>query len=175
VTHRSYDVTNPQTPERTRGGLAGKLAGRVKQAAGSLLGDKDLAGEGRLQEAQVEAEADAADAAQRASTTHAEAELDAARAENEIERERIANEVSARQREEVIERDQAQAEAAAQAETRQRKVAADAQRRAQESAADTTERTAEQERIAAVKEAAALQREARRAEATAEAIDPEER
>jgi uncharacterized protein YjbJ (UPF0337 family) len=46
-------VTNPETPERTRGGLAGKLAGRFKQAAGSLLGHENLAREGRLQEAQV--------------------------------------------------------------------------------------------------------------------------
>ena len=49
-------MTNPEIPERTRGGLAGKLAGRMKQAAGSVLGNEDLAREGRLQQAQVEAE-----------------------------------------------------------------------------------------------------------------------
>jgi hypothetical protein len=41
--------------------------------------------------------------------------------------------------------------------------------------ADAVERAAEQERAAAAQEAAVLQQEARRAEVTAEAIDPEER
>jgi uncharacterized protein YjbJ (UPF0337 family) len=168
-------VTNPETPERTRGGLAGRLAGRFKQAAGSLLGDKDLAREGRLQEAHVDAEADAEAAAQRARQADAGVALDAARTENEIERERLENDVSAREREEAIARDRVKAEQAAQVEAGRREAAADAQRRAQQSAAQAAERSAEQERLAAAQEAAALEREARRAEATAEAIDPEER
>jgi fused signal recognition particle receptor len=168
-------VTNPETPERTRGGLAGRLAGRFKQAAGSLLGDKDLAREGRLQEAHVDAEADAEAAAQRARQADAGVALDAARTEKEIERERLENDVSAREREEAIARDRVKAEQAAQVEAGRREAAADAQRRAQQSAAQAAERSAEQERLAAAQEAAALEREARRAEATAEAIDPEER
>ena len=36
------------------GGVAGKLAGKTKDVAGSLLGDDDLAREGRLQQAAVE-------------------------------------------------------------------------------------------------------------------------
>ncbi|MDQ6605794.1 MAG: hypothetical protein M3Z06_04510 [Actinomycetota bacterium] len=46
--------------ELTREGLLGKLAGKAKEAAGSLVGNDDLAREGRLQQAQVEAEAEAA-------------------------------------------------------------------------------------------------------------------
>jgi uncharacterized protein YjbJ (UPF0337 family) len=155
--------------------LAGRLAGRFKQAAGSLLGDKDLAREGRLQEAHVEAEADAEAAAERASEADAHVALDAARTENEIERQRLENDVSAREREEAIERDRVKAEQAAQGEAGRREAAADAQRRTEESAAQAAERTAEQERVAAGQEAAALEREARRAETMAEAIDPEER
>ncbi len=46
--------------ELTREGLLGKLAGKAKEAAGSLVGNDDLAREGRLQQAEVEAEAEAA-------------------------------------------------------------------------------------------------------------------
>ncbi len=46
--------------ELTREGLLGKLAGKAKEAAGSLVGNDDLAREGRLQQAQVDAEAEAA-------------------------------------------------------------------------------------------------------------------
>jgi uncharacterized protein YjbJ (UPF0337 family) len=46
------------TPERTSGGLAGRLAGKLKDVAGSLTGDDELAREGRLQqEAAAAAEA----------------------------------------------------------------------------------------------------------------------
>lgn len=43
--------------EPTAGGIVGALAGKAKQAAGSLVGNKDVAREGRLQQAQVDAEA----------------------------------------------------------------------------------------------------------------------
>ena len=45
-------MTNPETSERTAGGLVGKLAGKAKEAAGSVVGDDQLAREGRLQQAQ---------------------------------------------------------------------------------------------------------------------------
>ena len=57
-------MTNPETPrEETAGGVLGKLAGKAKAAAGSLTGNDDLAREGRLQEATVDAERDGADLA----------------------------------------------------------------------------------------------------------------
>jgi uncharacterized protein YjbJ (UPF0337 family) len=46
--------------EVTREGLLDLVAGKAKEAAGSLVGNDDLALEGRLQQAHVEAEAEAA-------------------------------------------------------------------------------------------------------------------
>jgi uncharacterized protein YjbJ (UPF0337 family) len=168
-------VTNPEIPQRTRGGLAGKLAGRAKQAAGVVLGNEDLAREGRLQQAQVEAEADAVVAAERAGLAEDEAAVEAARTENEIERERLENEIAEREREEAIERDRLRAERAAQAEAAQREAAADLHERGQESAAAAAEDAAERERAAAARDAAELRAQARRAETVADTIDPEER
>ncbi len=45
--------------ERTAGGVVGKLAGKAKATAGDVLGREDLAREGRLQEAQSDAEVEA--------------------------------------------------------------------------------------------------------------------
>jgi uncharacterized protein YjbJ (UPF0337 family) len=168
-------VTNPEIPERTRGGLAGKLAGRMKQAAGSVLGNDDLAREGRLQQAQVEAEADAKIASDRARQVEAEADLEAARTDIEIERERLEHEIAARKREEAIERDRREAEIAAQADAHRDAAEADAQERLHERGADIAERAAEAERLAAAQETARLEHDARVAEANADAIDPEER
>jgi len=168
------DVTNPETPQPTRGGLAGKIAGRFKAAAGAVIGDEQLAREGRLQQAQVEAEADAAVAAERARQAEAEAEVAGAKTENEIERERIANEIAEREREEAIEAERVRREEAAAAEAAQREKIADAQERSGEALADATLTAAERERAAAAREAALLHQEARQREATADTIDPEE-
>ena len=51
-------MTN-QAPEPVTGGLVGKLAGKAKEKAGDAFGDDKLAAEGRLQQAQVETDAEA--------------------------------------------------------------------------------------------------------------------
>ena len=168
-------MTNPETPKFTRGGLAGKLAGRAKEMAGSAVGNEDLAREGRLQQAQVEAEGDAQIAAERAKQAEAEAELQAERAENEIERERLENEIAAREREEKIERDRLAAEQAAQSAAQREQAQTSAKQRLQERGADLVERAAQAERIAAAQQTARLDKQADDAAATADAIDPEER
>jgi uncharacterized protein YjbJ (UPF0337 family) len=168
-------VTNPETPERTRGGVAGRLAGRFKEVAGSMLGHDDLAREGRLQQAQVEAEADAKVAATRADQAEAEAELVAARTENELERERLENELDARERQELIARERRIAERAADAVARREVAEADARGRLQERGADLAERAAEAERLATAHAASELERRAAVAEGTADEIDPEDR
>ena len=71
-------MTDPETPEDTSGGLVGKIAGKAKEVAGSLVGNDDLAREGRLQQAQSEAEADAARREAEAQQRRAEADLQAA-------------------------------------------------------------------------------------------------
>jgi uncharacterized protein YjbJ (UPF0337 family) len=153
-------VTNPETPERTRGGVAGRLAGRFKEVAGSMLGHDDLAREGRLQQAQVEAEADAKVAATRA---------------DQAERERLENELDARERQELIARERRIAERAADAVARREVAEADARGRLQERGADLAERAAEAERLATAHAASELERRAAVAEGTADEIDPEDR
>jgi uncharacterized protein YjbJ (UPF0337 family) len=59
--------------ERTTGGIAGKLIGRAKEAAGALTGKDALAREGRLQEAQADADTEAARAENEAREPEAEA------------------------------------------------------------------------------------------------------
>ncbi len=51
------ELSDQENSEPTAGGIVGALAGKAKQAAGSLVGNKDVAREGRLQQAQVDAEA----------------------------------------------------------------------------------------------------------------------
>ena len=46
-------------PEETAGGLLGKVAGKAKEVAGSAVGNDELAREGRLQQAQSDAEIEA--------------------------------------------------------------------------------------------------------------------
>src|SRR5215210_8813876 len=98
-------MTNSDTTERTAGGLVGKLAGKAKAAAGSLTGNDDLAREGRLQEAQSEAQVDARREAAEAEQAEAEAELEAKKTENELERERLQAEVAEKDRAAAAERE----------------------------------------------------------------------
>lgn len=70
--------------ERTTGGIAGKLIGRAKEAAGALTGKDALAREGRLQEAQADADTEAARAENEARQREAEAELRREHKETEL-------------------------------------------------------------------------------------------
>ena len=158
-------MTDPETPERTAGGLAGKVAGRAKEAAGSVLGDDELAREGRLQQAQIEAEEEAAKQAAKARAREAEAELKEQKAETEVEREHLRAEVEAKEREEAAERDGRQAAQQADRQARQETAANEAERRARLAGADQTEEKAEAERVSETRSIVQLQREARRAEA----------
>ncbi|MDQ3756248.1 MAG: hypothetical protein M3394_00115, partial [Actinomycetota bacterium] len=73
-------MTDPQ-PHTTAGGLLGKVAGKAKAVLGSLAGDDDLAREGRLQEASVDAEAEARVRDEEAEQRRREAELEATKDE----------------------------------------------------------------------------------------------
>jgi uncharacterized protein YjbJ (UPF0337 family) len=59
-------VTDEEHLELTREGLFDKVAGKAKEAAGELVGNDDLANEGREQQAEVDADAKAARDAERA-------------------------------------------------------------------------------------------------------------
>lgn len=119
-------TTNHEATEDTAGGLVGKLAGKAKAAAGSLIGDDDLAREGRLQEAGSEAGIEARRAEAEARVERDQARVEEERAEVEEERRRLQAEVAAESAEQRAERerfskegDAAQLEqAAARAEAR---------------------------------------------------------
>ena len=67
--------------ERVAGGPLGKAMGRAKQLAGAALGREDLHREGKLQEVQADAQAEAAEREAEAERKEREAELEAERAE----------------------------------------------------------------------------------------------
>lgn len=160
--------------ERTSGGLVGKLAGKVKEAAGSLTGNQDLAREGRLQEAQSDAGFEASREAREASQREQQAQLVRERDETELERERLENEVAEQEREARAERDREVLERQVAAQEQEEKAQAERERAAKESSADRIEESAEAERLDAAREAIRLEQEARRVEAKAETTDPKE-
>src|SRR3954462_1762873 len=126
---RRHKVSNQET-ERTAGGLVGKLAGKAKEAAGSVIGNDDLAREGRLQDAQSEQELEARREEAEARQREQEAEVESERAETERERERLQHEVAEERREEAAERDRQAAEQRAQTETTKEQARAGGQGRA---------------------------------------------
>jgi uncharacterized protein YjbJ (UPF0337 family) len=163
------------TPERTAGGLAGRLAGKAKETAGSLTGNDDLAREGRLQQAASDAERVADQEQAEARQAEQEAELAEDKARNEQQRKELENELAADQREEAAERDRARAEAEAAAEAERRARAAETERGLQEGVASAQKNQARAEYAEDLQDAATLERQADQAEARADAIDPEER
>jgi uncharacterized protein YjbJ (UPF0337 family) len=134
-----------RTRERSAGGLLGKAAGRAKEIVGSALGNDQLDREGRLQQAQVEAEEEAIERDQKAEEKDAEAKLSIARAETEAERRELEQELARMSEEERIEREREQD-------------------KRQAGAAHAEE----------MRQASGLEREADRAERVAHSIDPEQ-
>jgi uncharacterized protein YjbJ (UPF0337 family) len=167
-------VSNHDTSEEVAGGLAGRLAGKAKQAAGAVLGDDDMAREGRLQEAKVDQEREAAREAAEARQAEGQAELEAERAATEEERRRLETEEATAQREAAAERDRIEQERAAEERARRERAEAAALERSGTAAADATERAAEQQRVREEADAARLEQEARQAEARADMLDPKE-
>ncbi|MBA3407244.1 MAG: CsbD family protein, partial [Solirubrobacterales bacterium] len=100
--------------ENTAGGALGRLAGKAKAAAGAALGNEELAREGRLQEAQSDAEREAAREREQARLLEEEADSAGRRAELMREREQLHGELATEEREAAIERDRQLAEAAAE-------------------------------------------------------------
>ena len=103
-------MTDRKNPERTAGGTVGKLVGRAKEAAGSVLDNEELAREGRLQRAGAEADQEAAERTDEAKQREAEAELQKEEVETKAERDRLRNELETQERQQAAERDRREAE-----------------------------------------------------------------
>ncbi len=167
-------MTNPENPEKTTGGLAGRAVGKAKEVAGEVTGNEDLAREGRLQQAQGEAADDAAEARKDAEQAAAEARLEDEKAHVEEERQLLDTELAETRREDQIEADLGRAEQAADQRAADEIAAADSERRAQETIAERTDKLADAERREQGRAALELEDEARQAELRAEALDPKE-
>lgn len=157
--------TNPAT------GVFDKVAGKVKQVAGTVLGNEDLKEEGRLHEVKADAESQAAAKAAEAEQREEEAEVAAKQQELVAERQRLVAEEAADAEAERIERARVAAEAKVEVEHTQREASLERQEQAQEQAVDAVEAQAVRERLTAEKEAARIERQADDARKTAEALD----
>ena len=96
----SEHFVNDQT-EDTAGGHVGRFAGKAKAMAGAALGNDELAREGRLQEAQSDAELAAEQEQAQARQAEDEADTVGRRAELQRERERLHQELAAEEREDA--------------------------------------------------------------------------
>src|SRR5689334_23717607 len=103
-------MTRPETPETTTGGPLGKVVGKVKEVAGEIIGEDDLAREGRLQQAEAGAEAVARRQAAETHQLQNEQQVEAARQQNEIERRKLQTGIAESEREAELERQRQQAE-----------------------------------------------------------------
>ncbi len=148
--------------EDIEGGRAGRFVGKAKAMAGAALGNDELAREGRLQEAQSDAERAAEQ--ERAQARQAEDEADTAvrREELKREREQLHQELAAEEREAAIEHERELAQAAAERNAARKQADAGSERAAGEREALDVDREAER-----------LVEQARQADARADAVDPE--
>jgi uncharacterized protein YjbJ (UPF0337 family) len=171
---RKVEMSDSQTNERVTGGLVGKVAGKAKELAGELTDREDLAREGRLQQAQTEAQLDAQRAAADARQAEQEAELEREKAETRAERLELEAEVEKRRRAERAEVDREQAEDLAETRAEQEIQQASAERIAEERAAEAQVEHGEARAEQKDEEALRMEQQARQAERKADALDPEE-
>lgn len=152
-----------------------RLKGKAKQMAGAILGDPLLKAEGQLHE-------EKADAAKEASALGAEAEAEAAQAELTIkeqelaaERQRLAAEEAEEVREGRLARERQAEELRIEREHAQAEAAVERQEQARKAAVAADEIAAGRDLGENLGEAAALEAEADRHAAVAEALDPDPR
>jgi uncharacterized protein YjbJ (UPF0337 family) len=168
-------MTDAESQETTTAGAVGRFVGKVKSAAGALVGNEDLQREGNLQQARVEAEAAAERERQAAQLRAEEAAVTERRAQAAAERDRLRAEVDAEDRKErahdkVLRREQEIATAAAL-----ERAAIEQREESQHRAADAAEISALERRATDAADVARLEAEARKADLTADTIDPETR
>lgn len=164
-----------ENAEQVAGGLLGKVAGKAKEIAGEVTRNDNLAREGRLQQAHVDAEAVAAVELVEAEQEEAAAELVAERDEAEIERRRLLAEKAEIERERAIEARRVESEREVERKAAAEKQAVTQKEAAQKQVAGAVEHAARRDRAVAGAEITALERQARQAELVADVIDPEER
>lgn len=167
-------MSEPETDEKTVGGFAGRLTGKAKELAGELTNNDELAREGRLQQAQGDAQAEAAEARRDAELAEAGAKLEAEQAATARERDRLAAERQQVQAEQAAESAREHAEAVARDEATDEIKTAYATSAGEKAAAADNVGRAEAKERELTDEALKLEHAARQAEAKANALDPKE-
>jgi uncharacterized protein YjbJ (UPF0337 family) len=167
-------VSEDANSERTAGGMVGRVVGKAKEAAGGAIENQDLAREGRLQQAQSEAELEARREAEKARAHEDQAIIRERQTEIAGQRDQLRNQVAADQREAEIDQDRRQAEHRAAIDAERERNAADAEQARDHGAIEQTVKAAENGRVAATQEANRLEREAAAADRRAENLDPKE-
>ena len=160
--------------EVTREGVFGKVAGKAKEIAGDLTDNEALAREGRLQQEQVDASADAAEARADAEAAEELAEVEEEATELEREQKELEAEVEARRAAERAEQERRGQEAEAESEAAEQIDAVETQRQTQEKVAATEKAQAETARTEGQLSAIELEQQAAAAEARANKLDPKE-
>ena len=156
-----------ETNPTARPGLADKVAGKVKAAAGGLLGRPDLAEEGELQQSKAaQAEEAARQAEQAADEAHARAELEA----NAVDQARVDAELDQAGRLEGIDRQQDEAQTRARAGADRQCEAHSRHEAAERVALDRQEESIDAGEAASRRRADEIEREAAEAQRAADAL-----
>lgn len=157
--------------KNVKGGLVDRIAGKVKQAAGAVLGDDGLAREGRLHEDKADATAEAVRRDELAAQSADEAEVVEREAALLVEQESLAAEAAEDVRRERLDREHAEEEARIEREHAAQDAAIGRAAQASELAVAKDEAAAARNHDDTKREAAALAAEADRARSTAEALE----
>jgi uncharacterized protein YjbJ (UPF0337 family) len=152
-------------------GIGDRIVGKVKEVAGSLIGDEDLEHEGELHQERADAARTATERAADAENARADAELASREHELVAEEQALRSEEAAEARRVALEREQQSAEARIDQENEARRVAAEVDEVSALRRVALDEAEAQRNLDAERREAAALEAEATRARATAAALD----
>ena len=123
----------------TSGGVLDKLAGKAKQAVGSIVGNETLAEEGALQERKADTTKEAARLTAEAQQAERKADLAAEQEQNRLEQARIEAELAEQSRADEIEREERAERAAVAAEAARKEATAAQQEQAEEARLDRKE------------------------------------
>ena len=156
------------------GAITDRVTGKLKKAAGAVLGDERLSAEGELHEQRADAKTEAARADERAEQADAEADLEAREAALVTEEQELAVQAHAVERDARLDREEQEQKARLVHEEAERQVAAERNARAATAAVGRDEVSADMDRLAAEAETTTLEDRADAARARAEMLQQAE-
>lgn len=168
-------MTQPEGTNASGHTVFDKVAGKAKEVVGTVIGDETLVEEGELQQRKAATAKTAAELAAEAEQREAQAEVTAEQAANRVEQQRVAAELAERTRVQQLERERTEAEAAIEREAAQREVALERQHAVEERVLDARETEVVVDLADDAREAAAIELEAKRANAAADALESAQR